>query len=319
MTLESDGIKKILIATDFSAHAAAALKRGMDVAQLCQADVTVAHALTDIRSEMAAMSYDARWELVGGDIHKFQQELCRNSDAQLAEFLQPYADSATRVQKQTLVGSPFVEIIHAVQEQGHDLVMVGTRGAKGLQRLILGSTTQRLLRNCPAAVWAVKSEPTGPLKTILAATDLSEVSGRALRMAAYLTQRSGAALHIVHVVEDLDPETLTGVPENLLKHSKREINRAARQRLGEFIQTWVGNAPVAQSKIVWGKSWKSISDFSRRLQADLVVVGTVGRSGIPGMLMGNTAEKVLHTIRCDVLTVKPEGFISPIPTAIRVS
>ena len=291
----------------------------MDVAQICGAELTAAHALTNIRDAMAAMSYDARWELVGGDIHKFQQELCRKSEEQLAELLKPYASSAIHVKQEILIGSPFAEIIHSVQEHGHDLVVVGTRGANGLQRLILGSTTQRLLRNCPCAVWSVQSEPSTPLKTILAATDFSEVSGRALQAAAYLAQRSGATLHVVHVVEGLDPVTLTGVPDELLRHSKREINRAARQRLAEFAQQWAGDMPTDQRRVVWGKSWKAIGDLARRLQADLAVLGTVGRSGIPGMLLGNTSEKVLHTIRCDVLTVKPEGFVSPIPTAIRIS
>jgi nucleotide-binding universal stress UspA family protein len=64
--------------------------------------------------------------------------------------------------------------------------------------------------------------------------------------------------------------------------------------------------------LIFGTPWKEIQRLVQQLNADLIVIGTVGRNGIEGLLLGNTAEKVLDHCDCSVLTVKPDGFVSPI-------
>jgi nucleotide-binding universal stress UspA family protein len=312
-------IRRVLVATDFSPRAAIALSKAIATAAACQAEVTIASVLTDVRGAMAAMNDSARQELFTGDIAKFQQALCKKTDAKLAELVATVPAGPVPIQRRTLVGTPFVEIIHAVQEQHYDIVFVGTRGHNALQRFVLGSTTERLIRHCPTAVWSVQGESAGPAKRILAATDFSQTSDRTVEAAARLAQRLGAELHLLHVVEMQELDAAAGVADETLEVSKRRINRGVRHRLDEAAQSITPPLPPERLRIAWGEPWKVISDTARRLEADLVVLGAVGRSGIPGLLLGNTAEKLLHTVRCDVLTVKPAGFVSTIQPAIHIT
>ena len=102
---------------------------------------------------------------------------------------------------ETLLGEPYVELIHSVQQEGYDLVVVGTRGHNALTRIVLGSTAKRLIRKCPASVWVVKHKEVKPPRSILAAVDMSDVSRRALDQAIWMAQQTGAQLHVLHVIE----------------------------------------------------------------------------------------------------------------------
>jgi nucleotide-binding universal stress UspA family protein len=68
-----------------------------------------------------------------------------------------------------------------------------------------------------------------------------------------------------------------------------------------------------QPHLSWGTPWKEINRLATEQSIDLITMGTVGRSGIRGLFLGNTAEKVLNACDCSILTLKPAGFISPIP------
>jgi nucleotide-binding universal stress UspA family protein len=70
-----------------------------------------------------------------------------------------------------------------------------------------------------------------------------------------------------------------------------------------------------QEHLLRGSPSREIPALAKRLEADLVVMGTVGRSGIPGLLMGNTAETILYQLDCSVLAIKPPGFVSPVAVA----
>ncbi len=308
---------KLLVATDFSPPAEAALHRAMTVARSFAAEITVCHVLQDIREAMAVMRREARWELVAGDINKYEASLCQESETRLDELLRPFQDGSVQLRHETRIGAPYLQLIHAVQEQAHDLLFVGTRGMTGLKRLVLGSTAQRLLRNCPAPVWVVKTEHAAPLKTILAATDFSEASGEALKMAAGLASQLGAELHVLHVVETagLQSAQEQGYLEDV---SAKQIDREALQHLQDFAAQVCGDAPV-KLQTARGHAAKSIVSAAKRLKADLTVLSTVGRSGLPGMLIGNTAEQLVDALACDVLAVKPKSFISPILPAIHVA
>ena len=96
---------------------------------------------------------------------------------------------------------------------------------------------------------------------------------------------------------------------------RREINEDATQRLEAFVQSLDTDRSRVHSHLSWGTPWKEICQAAQRLSVDLIVLGTVGRSGIKGVLLGNTAEQVLGTCDCSILTVKPDGFVSPIEPA----
>ena len=314
-------VRSILVAADFSPHSEAALKRAVAVAKAFGAKVKVAHALEDIREAMAVMRREARWELVAGDINKYQQSLCEDSERKLDAFLKPLADSGVPLAHETRIGTPYIQLVHAVEEQKHDLLFVGTRGDTGLKRLVLGSTARRLLRDCPAPVWVVRPENAGELKTILAAVDFSPASGKALAEAAALASRLQAALHVLYVDESAAALKSAKEQGYLSEVSPRDVNREVAQHLEAFVaEHCIAEHGCAAAKptlhVAKGVAAKAIAAAAKRLEAKLVVLGTVGRGGLAGLLIGNTAEQVVDTVHCDVLAVKPDGFVSPVLPAV---
>jgi nucleotide-binding universal stress UspA family protein len=219
---------------------------------------------------------------------------------------------------ETLLGEPFVEIIHAVQQEKYDLVMTGTRGASAWQRILVGSTAQRLIRKCPCSVWIVKAEHCEPPKTILAPTDLSEVSRRAVLQALWIAERSGATLHVLHVVDegDIPKDLLEAKPGGKSSRSLRsEIKSESKKRFDDFLATLPATKVSLQTEASWGTPWREIKRLATKMKVDLIAMGTVGRSGIQGVFLGNTAEKILATCDASILTVKPVEFVSPIQPA----
>jgi nucleotide-binding universal stress UspA family protein len=93
---------------------------------------------------------------------------------------------------------------------------------------------------------------------------------------------------------------------------RQEIRRAAVRQLDEFVHRHVRGDLVAGQRLATGTAWRMIRAAAHALDADLIVMGSVGRAGISGLLIGNTAEKVLRVCDRSILTVKPDGFVSPV-------
>lgn len=297
--------RKILVATDFSDHSKAALARAVWIAGRSGGEVMLAHVVTDLATAAAESSCDIRHEVMAGHIDKVLDELRHLFRERLEEQLAPFRSAGVTLRHETMLGSPFVEIIRAVQREGHDLVLAGTRGLHGVKRFFLGSTAKRLVRKCPSTVWIVHAYESRPLRKIIAATDLSDVSWKARRQAAWLAHQAGAELHVLHVLGSKLSELESQPPGEMRRAAQRQLDESLKDDLPEFISvtTHVVSSP---------DPWRKITSLARRWEADMVALGTVGRSGVAGVLLGNTAEKVLLSCKCDILAVKPDGFVSPI-------
>jgi nucleotide-binding universal stress UspA family protein len=309
------GYPRILAATDFSPSADAALWRAVWIGQQTKSHLVVAHVVSDLRRAVSRTSYRSRIEFLEGQEEHFQRELRAQADAKLKRSIANLGDAGLEITYETLLGEPLVELIHAVQQEKYDLVVAGTRGHNAWKRLVLGSTAKRLIRKCPASVWIVKREGGKPPTSIVAAVDLSEVSGKALDEAIWVARRAGAKLHVLHVIEahDIPPDQLSN---NVIRDSFRSLRESveieAKRQFHDFLADRVNGAADCERHLLWGSPWQETVNLTNQLHADLIVLGTVGRSGIQGLLLGNTAENVLIHCDCDVLTVKPAGFVSPI-------
>ena len=317
MSSNKSGYKSILVATDFSAHANAAAKLAVWVADQSQAQVVLANVLSEVRRTVHHSSYKARMDLLYGEGDLFEREIRLRSDAQLKNIIASLGRGDS-IRYETLLGEPFVELIHAVQQEGYDLVMTGTRGLSAWQQFLVGSTAKRLIRKCPCSVWNVKAEHATPPKVVLAATDLSDVSRRAVEEALWIAERSQAEFHLLHIVDssDVPPDLLEQATGNKAGRSLRQkVRTEAQERFEEFAKSLPSTDVPIVSQLSWGTPWREIRRLARKLKVDLIALGTVGRSGIQGVLLGNTAEKVLTTCDASILTVKPADFVSPIPPA----
>jgi nucleotide-binding universal stress UspA family protein len=130
-----------------------------------------------------------------------------------------------------------------------------------------------------------------------------------------VAQQANAHFHLLHVIDSMDvPEdVIARIPQG--SSLRKEINEEAKRRLSAFLSSIPSNGTPIQEHLSWGTPWKEVGRTAQHLAADLIAMGTVGRSGIQGLLLGNTAEKVLGTCDCSILTVKPDGFVSPIEPA----
>lgn len=204
----------------------------------------------------------------------------------------------------------WMELIRRVHAAGQgDLVVVARRNQ--LDAGALGGVARKLMRKSPAPVWIVKPDAAVEPRTIVAGTDLTPVGNLAVEIAAELAHLSACELHVVHawqaptvvpLVAELDAAPLAAA-------ELAELQRAAEERLDATLR----GLPVAAKRHVPCEApSRAIRELVEKLAADLLVMGTVSRGGIAGLLVGNTAERLLDRVQCSMLTVKPPDFISPV-------
>lgn len=306
------GFQNILVATDFSEHSEAALKQAIWFARQTGARIVLTHVLPDLRKALLSASPTAQFDVFVGEGDLFQREIREDSDARMRNLITKLNATDLDIRVETLLGDPVISIIHAVQQEHYDLVMVGTRGQSAWEKLFVGSTAKRLIRKCPAPVWTVKAEQGAAPGIILAATDFSDVSRQACLTGREIANQAGAAFHLLHVIDSQD------IPDGAIERLnpggslRAAINDVAAKHLAEFVQSLGESAVVVHSHLSWGIPSQEVARLAEHLKVDLLVLGTVGRSGVKGVLLGNTAEKVLDHCDCSVLTLKPAGFVSPI-------
>ncbi|QDU29075.1 Universal stress protein E [Anatilimnocola aggregata] len=304
--------QKLLVAVDFSPASCAAIQQAVWVAKKTGATLTLVHVLPNIRKSMHSASIDAKLDLLYGEGSVFHREVLSAAELRLQQLADKVAHPDLVVKHKVLLGEPLAEICRLTQVGEYDLVLAGAHAMTVWQELFVGSTAKKLIHTCPAPVWIVRPEHVGQPAAILTATDFSPVCRRAIDVASSLSQVAKVPLHMLHVVDSMDvPEDiLSKVPEG--KSLRDEINQAAKKRFDEFVAT-LGAQGDIRPHLTWGTPWKEINRVANQLQIDLLVVGSIGRSGIAGMLMGNTAERLLACCRSSLLTVKPANFLCPIP------
>lgn len=315
MTVSTQLYQRVLTATDFSPAAESALRQAVWIARQSGAKLSVAHTLPDLRKAMVSASTEARANLLYGDGAVFQKEIRQESDDRLKQAVIAAGAGDLDVNCMTLLGEAFVELIHAIQADGHDLLVAGSRGLSKWEQFFVGSTAKRLVRACPASVLVVREGQTAPPKVVLAPTDFSDISLKAAQQGLWFAQQSGAEFHLLHVLDSMD------VPEDLFKRVpegeslRDEINAEAKARQDKFLESLGADRAQIKLHMSWGTPWKEVQRLAKTLSADLIAIGAVGRSGIQGVLLGNTAEKILDACDCSILTVKPDGFVSPVQAA----
>jgi len=142
------------------------------------------------------------------------------------------------------------------------------------------------------------------IATILCAVDFSEYSEYALRYAVHLAKAFGSELKLLHVVElpFLPSYSLAGVPD--LSIPVEEIEQAAREKTQELVNRCRAAYQNVEGEIRTGTAFVEIIGSAREMKADLIVVGTHGRTGLRHLIIGSVAEKVVRKAPCPVLSVK---------------
>ncbi len=313
--------KNILFVHDDTCTEQAALQRAVNLAEHNQADLTVAVALDLPRDR-------------GGDrvYGRLRQAIIEDRQAQIDAMIAEL-DSAAEIRGKIIEERVFPGVIREVLRNGHDLVIKCAEKSSGLHDRIFGGADMHLLRKCPCPVWIMQGDGKEDYERIVAAVDIGQaeddsnvdaLNRQILEMASSLALSEFSELHIVHAWTAWG-EGLLNTPRFSFSHDT-EIQQWVEQqksehmtRVREMMQeltSALGDDTLEFLKpevhIIKGEAHRVIPKLVREVDADLVVMGTVGRTGIPGFIMGNTAETILQSIGCSVLAVKPPGFVTPV-------
>jgi nucleotide-binding universal stress UspA family protein len=249
-------------------------------------------------------------------------KLLRSPDAALSHAVDLLKARIPDVEIRQLAGIPSLEITREVLRQGHDLVVMSNDGANTRQSLFLGNTSLDLMRNCPATILVMKKGSENLYKRILAPIDPTstqsegrELNIKILETAAAAARFYDARLDVAHAWEVTGPDSDTlaseitdSIRERIL--SKHESKHS--QPLDELLAVSAMDGVEYTTVLRRGVPDAVIPEIADETKPDLIVMGTVCRTGIPGFIIGNTAESILRQVRCSVLTLKPRGFKSSV-------
>jgi nucleotide-binding universal stress UspA family protein len=216
-------------------------------------------------------------------------------------------------------GVPFLEVTRSVLREEHDLVAVAARhseNAEGEPGIVSQMGTQ-LIRKCPCPV-LVAPRKTSPLGegVILAAVGFQHgLSGHVVRLSASIAQLTEREWHVLHVPEyPLEGGMrLRGASAVEVQSYENECREKAWKELHELTDDLALKVGIEPK--LWmaeGRPSQQIAVAESQLDARLIVLGTIGRGGLAGVIIGNTAERTITRIKSAVLAVKPDDFICPV-------
>lgn len=247
----------------------------------------------------------------------------------LEVLVEPYRSRVT-ITIDVVIGTLFLETVRAVLRNSYDLVVKTAENPEYARRLF-GSDDMHLLRKCPCPLLLLKPSQSFLSTSVLAAVDfdpfVTTPSEQALNqdiidMASSLALANAVPMHLVHAweayaenamlaISDISSEAINDHVEKqyLLHHDKLHI-------LGDELRERIGATAYEKLSLNFhlpkGSAKKLVAALAAELSADLVVMGTVARTGISGLIIGNTAETILDQLECSVLAVKPPGFTTPV-------
>ena len=259
---------------------------------------------------------------------KLRSALLNMHTERLENLVSPYL-TRIGIETKVLIGTPFLKIIWEVLQNQFDLVIKNPETLGWMDRLF-GSDDMHLLRQCPCPVWLIKTGETN-YRRILATVDVNDaypsakveslraLNQQILEMATSLALSDSAELHIMHAWDATGEGAMRGafmrMPEDEVLAYVEQVRRHREMNLNQLIQEVTAKLGKEilqyvepQIHLVKGSARKEIPVMAKRIKADLVIMGTVARTGVPGFIIGNTAETILNQLDCSVLAIKPPGF-----------
>ncbi len=280
-------MKSILHPTDFSSSAGRALEVAVRLAATNQAALTILHA--DLLHEGAHPETRAML----GDLAARARRQILNLSPSDTPRVEPILTRGIL---------PDEAVLDAAKERKTDLIVTGTHGRRGLSRLVMGSTAERLLRKAPCQMLTVRADaaiPDGIFRTLLVPTDLTEPSQRAVDVAAVLADAWDARVLILHVVEPPPPMYYAG---NVT--SRFELDGDLRPRIEERLHALAAVLPGTSCKIAEGHPAAKIAREADDPAIDLIVMSASGAATIDWLPIGSTTARVCRVARKPVLVTR---------------
>ncbi len=296
-----------------------ALERALHLARVNNAALTLVDVIDVAPGELGRMMAT----LSGRRGPEIEEDVIAYHRERLAKLAAQARAEGLEVTEAVLQGSPFVEVIRMVLREGHDIVIKGATDA-GHGRGAMKGFDMHLLRKCPCPVWLLMGQTHGVFDRVLATIDPNPTADTAreqldrsvLDLAIGMAERDQAELRVLHAWHLHEEQALrrgrytkaySGEVDIMVAREKEAAEGRVKAVMAEFPQ-------VKPSQIILEKGTPGdvIADYAEAEDMDLIVMGTVGRTGLSGFIMGNTAETILNRVRSSVIAVKPDGFKSPV-------
>ena len=323
MTAEINVPRKILAVVDTS-ETQVALQSALALAETHGASLDV-FACVEPPPDLSILA-----RLSGGDPDRLIEEAVEHTHRDVNARLREIRPDAP-LEVSVAVGKAYLEIIRHVAASNCDFVVKKAEPLSGMDRFLFASNDQHLLRKCPCPVWLQTSTALKRPKRVLAAVDLdvwdadepetlNALNRRVIDAACLIAGGPDTEVTVLHAW-DAPAEGMVWAFSNesdarlSADRYVNEIRKARQTAMGRFLaQLREDNNPRPSlvPRLVRGAPETVVHEQSRALDADVVVVGTVARTGLSGVFIGNTAENIINSLDCPVLAVKPEGFVSPL-------
>jgi nucleotide-binding universal stress UspA family protein len=296
-------IGRILCPVDFSPYSRHALEHAAAIAKWYDSEVVLLHVMPTPMQMIPppGCGIAATVPIV---IPEEEQRLKGELDA----FLKPVAPGMRRPDLRVEIGGPVWRILECAADLPADLIVMGTHGHSGFERLMLGSVTERVLRKAPCPVLTVpraveSTDPDRPLvfKRIVCPIDFSEGSLKGLRYALSFAEENDACLTLLHVIERAEA---ADEPPSTLPDSYEYLEAVASKRLASIVPAEATAWCRLDKVIRVGKPYREILRVATERKADLVVMGVLGRGAVDLALFGSTTQHVVRSATCPVLTTR---------------
>jgi nucleotide-binding universal stress UspA family protein len=296
-------IKLILCPIDFSEFSVRAYRHALSVAKHYGARLVAQHIV-----ELSRYPY-ADYGACEGDYAAFAQALRKGGEEQLREFLKNHTHDDVRAEFAVHQGAAPDSILTFAQERKADLIVMGTHGRRGYDRLVLGSVTNRVMRKTPCPVLAICNPSRDSAETaaetdeqshahrlnrILFCTDFSENSALALNYAISATEEYDAELTLLHVVEDSQNQAKS---EEAIAKASEQLDKLIPRERSKTLKT------KTKTAVRIGKPYQQIIQLALEAQIDLVAMGVRGRGALDLAVFGSTTYRVLQLGPCPVLAI----------------
>ena len=297
-------LKNIIVGHDLRRGGAIALRSAVVLAQRCGAALRLVHILEPQHAyQRLSHPLTSPYPI---------EEIAQKAGATLQTLIASAELKQLHVEYEVRRGKPFVELIIARRAWLADLIVVG--GVHEGEPHLLGSTSERVVRKALVPVMVTKRHLSPGAKTFLVPTDFSACARRAAEEALALAATFSARIIFFHVV-DLYPVYAYGYADNI------ELGAPIPPPApGEIESEWQAFlSGLSLGNVEWenrteeGQASFEISRQAEQNHANRIVMGTHGRSGLAHMLLGSVAEKVVRTVSCPVLTIRPDAFQFEMP------
>ncbi len=295
-------IQRVLCPVDFSEFSRRALHHAHAVAAWYEAALDVLHVLPDvIPPVMPSMTP------VPGPTSEIIKS---DREAALRDFVAESGVTRPACQA-VLFGPPARTIVSYARDRRADLIVMGTHGHTGLERLLVGSTAERVVHDAECPVLTIPKGADEPGSSdrvrfthVLVAVDHSPASLRALRLALSLAQENQAAVTLLHVVEMLSDEEARTVGHYRIAEYVQARRQDALDQLKaldlEGAESWCSVNQIVEL----GDAGRTILRVAGERGADLIVMGAQGRGALGRLLLGSATQTVVRRAACPLLTMR---------------